>query len=41
MIEPIFGNTALHQERKSEYFQDILEERFDFTRLYETIGLRV
>jgi len=40
MIEPIFGNTALHQERKSEYFQDILEERFDFTRLYETIGLR-
>jgi BioD-like phosphotransacetylase family protein len=40
MIEPIFGNTALHQERKSEYFQDILEERFDFTRLYETTGLR-
>jgi len=39
MIEPIFGNTALHQERKSEYFQDILEERFDFSRLYEMMGL--
>jgi BioD-like phosphotransacetylase family protein len=40
MVEPIFGNTALHQSRKSEYFQDILEERFDFARLYEMMGLK-
>ena len=39
MIEPIFGNTAMRQERKSEYCQDILEERFDYSRLYEVLGL--
>jgi BioD-like phosphotransacetylase family protein len=40
MVEPIFGNTALRQSRKSEYYQDILEERFDFARLYEMMGLK-
>lgn len=40
IVEPIFGNTALHQTRKSEYFQDILEERFDFARLYDSVGLK-
>jgi BioD-like phosphotransacetylase family protein len=40
-VEPIFGNTAMHQHRKSEYFQDICEERFDFARLYAALGLKV
>ena len=39
MVEPIFGKTALHQDRKSEYFQDLLEERFDFARFYDVVGL--
>ncbi|MBN1641566.1 MAG: phosphotransacetylase family protein [Anaerolineae bacterium] len=40
MVEPIFGNTAMHQRRKSEYFQDIFEERFDFARFYAALGLK-
>ena len=40
LVEPIFGNTALHEERKSEYFQDILAERFDFGRFYDVVGLK-
>jgi BioD-like phosphotransacetylase family protein len=40
LVEPIFGNTALHQERKSEYFQDILAERFDFERFCDAVGLK-
>ena len=40
MVEPIFGNTALHQGKKSEYYQDILQERFDFARFYDLLGLK-
>jgi BioD-like phosphotransacetylase family protein len=40
MVEPIFGKTHLHQGRKSEFFQDLLEERFDFARLYDVLGLK-
>jgi BioD-like phosphotransacetylase family protein len=39
IVEPIFGKTALHQGRKSEYFQDLLEERFEFGRFYDVLGL--
>jgi hypothetical protein len=41
MVEPIFGNTALHQSKKSEYFHDLLEERFDYDRLYQLVGLEL
>ncbi len=40
MVEPIFGNTAMLHRRKSEYFQDICEERFDFARFYAALGLK-
>jgi hypothetical protein len=39
MVEPIFGNTALHQDKKGEYFHDLLEERFDFDLLHQLVGL--
>ena len=39
-VEQIFGRTYLRQEKKSAHFGNILEERFDFERLYSILGLR-
>jgi len=38
-IERIFGNTFVREPKKSARFGSILEERFDFTRLYHSLGL--
>lgn len=38
-IEQIFGRTFIRQPRKSAHFGNILEERFDFARLYKMLGL--
>jgi BioD-like phosphotransacetylase family protein len=41
MIEPIFGKTFLRQPRKSAHFSTMFEERFDFRRFYEKLGLQL
>jgi BioD-like phosphotransacetylase family protein len=38
--ERIFGRTCLREPRKSAHFATILEERFDFQRCYDLLGLR-
>jgi len=38
-VEQIFGRTFLRQARKSAHFVNILEERFDFERFYDILGL--
>ena len=38
-IERIFGKTFVREPRKSARFGAVLEERFDFTRLYHSLGL--
>ena len=38
-VEQIFGRTFLRQARKSAHFVNILEERFDFVRFYDMLGL--
>ena len=40
IIEQFFGKTRLHQEKKVQRFQEMLNERFDFDALYSDLGLR-
>ncbi len=40
IIEQFFGKTRLHQEKKVQRFQEMLNERFDFDALYADLGLR-
>ncbi len=40
-IDAIFGKTRLGQTPKLEQFEQMLEEHFDFNRLYQTLGLEV
>jgi BioD-like phosphotransacetylase family protein len=39
IIQQYFGKLRLHQPRKVERFQELLEERFDFTGLYSDLGI--
>jgi len=39
IIEQFFGKTRLHQKRKVDRFEEMLEERFDFDALYADLGL--
>jgi BioD-like phosphotransacetylase family protein len=38
-IERYFGKTRFHQEKKVQRFEEMLEDRFDFDRLYEALEL--
>ena len=40
IIEQFFGKTRLHQEKKVQRFQEMLNERFDFDALYADLELR-
>jgi BioD-like phosphotransacetylase family protein len=40
IIEQFFGKTRLHQEKKVQRFQEMLNERFDFGGLYADLGLK-
>ena len=40
IIEQFFGKTRLHQEKKVQRFQEMLNERFDFDALYADLDLR-
>jgi len=40
IIEQFFGKTRLHQEKKVQRFQEMLNERFDFDALYADLGLK-
>ena len=39
IIEQFFGKTRLHQEKKVQRFQEMLNERFDFDELYADLHL--
>lgn len=39
IIQQYFGKLRLHQPRKVERFLALLEERFDFARLYQDLGI--
>jgi BioD-like phosphotransacetylase family protein len=39
VIERFFGKTRFHQEKKIQRFEEMLEDRFDFERLYAALGL--
>lgn len=39
IIERFFGKTRFHLEKKIQRFEEMLEDRFDFDRLYEALGL--
>jgi len=39
IIERFFGKTRFHQEKKVQRFEEMLEDRFDFERLYAALGL--
>jgi BioD-like phosphotransacetylase family protein len=39
IIERFFGKTRFHQEKKIQRFEEMLEDRFDFERLYAELGL--
>ncbi len=39
IIEQFFGKTRLHQEKKVQRFQEMLNERFDFDALYTDLKL--
>lgn len=41
IIQQYFGKLRLHQPRKVERFEQLLEERFDFARLYSELQLRI
>jgi BioD-like phosphotransacetylase family protein len=41
IIEQSFGKTRFHQEKKIQRFQEMMEERFDFDKLYAAMGLRL
>jgi len=40
IVERYFGKTRFHQEKKVERFEEMLADRFDFDRLYVTLGLK-
>jgi len=40
-IDEVFGKTRLGQQAKLEQFETLLEEHFDFKRLYRSLGLDV
>lgn len=40
VIERFFGKTRFHLEKKVHRFEEMLEDRFDFDRLYEALQLR-
>ncbi len=39
VIERFFGKTRFHLEKKVRRFEEMLEDRFDFERLYAALGL--
>jgi BioD-like phosphotransacetylase family protein len=39
IIERFFGKTRFHLEKKIQRFEEMLEDRFDFERLYGALGL--
>lgn len=39
VIQQYFGKIRLHQPRKVERFQSLLDERFDFARFYRAVGI--
>jgi BioD-like phosphotransacetylase family protein len=39
VIERFFGKTRFHLEKKVLRFEEMLEDRFDFERLYQALGL--
>ena len=39
VIERFFGKTRFHLEKKVRRFEEMLEDRFDFERLYQALGL--
>ncbi len=40
IVEGFFGKSRFQQEKKTERFQELLAEHFDFTSLYITLGLK-
>jgi BioD-like phosphotransacetylase family protein len=38
-VERAFGRTYVRQPRKTAHFGTILDERFDFERMYKMLGL--
>jgi BioD-like phosphotransacetylase family protein len=40
IIERFFGKTRFHLEKKVSRFEEMLEDRFDFERLYDSLGLQ-
>ena len=40
MVEGFFGKSRFHQEKKTQRFQELLAEHFDFTSLYVTLQLK-
>ena len=39
IVEGFFGKSRFQQDKKTQCFQDLLNEHFDFTSLYVTLGL--
>ena len=39
VIERFFGKTRFHLDKKVRRFEEMLEDRFDFERLYQALGL--
>ena len=39
VIERFFGKTRFHQEKKVQRFEEMLQDRFDFERLYAALEL--
>ena len=39
-VEGFFGKSRFHQEKKTQRFQELLAEHFDFTSLYVTLQLK-
>jgi len=40
IVEGFFGKSRFQQEKKTERFQELLAEHFDFTSLYVSLGLK-
>jgi BioD-like phosphotransacetylase family protein len=40
VVEGYFGKSRFQQEKKTQRFQELLDEHFDFTSLYITLGLK-
>lgn len=40
IVEGFFGKSRFQQEKKTQCFQELLSEHFDFNRLYVTLGLK-